>query len=769
MAKIDKKVSKVHQLFQNSNSAQRQQWETSAQTAYDFYLDNQLSEDEHNALVDQGMPTFTVNRIIPIVEMLVYYATAKSPRWQAVAVDGSDADVAAVFQDLSAYIWDISQGDALFANAITDSITKGMGWLTVTVDPNLDRGLGEVVVKNPDPFDIYVDQKSRDPLFRDATHIMVRKVLPKSQLIKLYPRKKQLIKNASAWDATQHNYSDRSMNNPQSYQKGDITEGYDVDGEMEENVEFIEMYEKFQEEFVNVTYQVKLSQQEIQQVHGKVKEEIDMVRAEMDVQMLEFGKQLEEAVKTGEMLQERAELELKKKIKENEQILAQTEQQLTAQAMEQVSQTDTLILTKKEFDTLVKSDVDFKKTIVNAVPFYETRVRQTCIAGDKLLLEYVHPITEYPLIPFSYKWTGTPFPMGAVSPLVGKQREMNKAHQLLIHNASLGSSLRWLYYDGSIDIDQWEKNAAAPGALLPIHSGFEKPTQIAPAPLSNAFYNVVDRGKVDLEYLAGIYSAMQGDSSEAPDTYKGLLALDEYGTRRIKGWMAIAVEPALKQLGEVVKQISQAVYTAPKVFRIVNPDGKAAEQQMNIPIYNDLGEEIQKFNDYGTAKFDVRILGGSTLPVNRWAYLDELKELMKLGVVDDIAVLGETDVRNKDQIAKRKSMYAQMQSQIGSQEEQIKDLNGTVETLSRQLVQAGIKNKVQVAEVQMTKQNLKGQASQELHRQRLGDSQKRHEERLRDTQKNFDARLKNIEKEVELNEKLKSANKKDVAENKNKE
>ena len=768
MAKIDKKVSKIHQLFQNSNSAQRQQWETSAQTAYDFYLDNQLTDKEHEALVDQGMPTFTVNRIIPIVEMLVYYATAKSPRWQAVAVDGSDADIAAVYQDLSAYIWDLSQGDALFANAVTDAVTKGMGWLIVTVDPNLDRGLGEVVIKNPDPFDIYVDQKSRDPLFRDAAHIMVRKVLPKSQLIKMYPRKKQMIKNAAGWDATQFNYSDRSMNNPQSYQKGDITESWDTEGELEEQIEFIEMYEKFQEEFVNVTYSVKLSQQEIQQVQAKVQEEIALVKAEMDVQMLEFGQNLEMAVKNGEMLQERAKLEMEKKLKEQEQIIAQTEQQLTAQAMEQVSQQQTVILDKKEFDLIIKEDIEFKKNIVNAVPFYETRVRQTCIAGDKLLVEYVHPITEYPLIPISYKWTGTPFPICAVSPLVGKQREMNKAHQLLIHNASLGSSLRWLYYDGSIDIDQWEKNAAAPGALLPIHSGFEKPTQIAPAPLSNAFYNIVDRGKIDLEYLAGIYSAMQGDSSEAPDTYKGLLALDEYGTRRIKGWMQTAVEPALKQLGEVVKQISQAVYTAPKVFRVVNPDG-TKEQQLNIPIYNDLGQEVERFNDYGAAKFDVRILGGSTLPVNRWAYLDELKELMKLGVVDDIAVLGETDIRNKEKIAERKSLYAKLQGQIGQQEEQIKDLNGTVETLTRQLVQAGIKNKVQTAEVQMTKQNLKGAASQELHRQRMNDSQKRHEERLKDTQQNFDARLKNIEKEVELNEKLKNANKKDVATNNKKE
>ena len=68
-------------------------------------------------------------------------------------------------------------------------------------------------------------------------------------------------------------------------------------------------------------------------------------------------------------------------------------------------------------------------------------------------------------------------------------------------------------------------------------------------------------------------------------------------------------------------------------------------------MYNDLGEAIGKFHDYASSKFDIRIISGSTLPVNRWAYLDELKELMKLGVIDDIALLSETDIRNKEKIA----------------------------------------------------------------------------------------------------------------------
>ena len=41
-----------------------------------------------------------------------------------------------------------------------------------------------------------------------------------------------------------------------------------------------------------------------------------------------------------------------------------------------------------------------------------------------------------------------------------------------------------------------------------------------------------------MEYLAGIYSAMQGDTQATQDMpYRGMLAMDEYGTRRVKYWL----------------------------------------------------------------------------------------------------------------------------------------------------------------------------------------------------------------------------------------
>jgi hypothetical protein len=273
-----------------------------------------------------------------------------------------------------------------------------------------------------------------------------------------------------------------------------------------------------------------------------------------------------------------------------------------------------------------------------------------------------------------------------------------------------------MYFEGSIDTDYWEKNATAPGALLPVNTGFDQPKEVQPAALNNAFYTITQQGKSDMEYLAGIYSTAQGDGQQANETYRGMLALDEYGTRRVKQWLKSSIEPALKQVGEVVKQYSQAVYQAHKVFRIVQPSALQEEREVeiNVPIFNDMGKAVGKWNDYGSAKFDVRIVAGSTLPVNRWAYLAELKELMKLGVVDDLAVLAETDIKDKTAIAQRKSLYQQLQQAVQSLEEQVKDKDGTIETLERQLVQAGIKDKIRSVETELRKGAVKAQGKMAL-------------------------------------------------------
>ena len=79
-------------------------------------------------------------------------------------------------------------------------------------------------------------------------------------------------------------------------------------------------------------------------------------------------------------------------------------------------------------------------------------------------------------------------------------------------------------------------------------------------------------------------------------------------------------------------------------------------------------------------------------------------------------MLAETDVRGKEQIVKRKSLYSQLQSRIGELEESEKDKEGTIETLSRQLVQAGIKKKIDEQDVEKRKVMADTKAQQKLYR-----------------------------------------------------
>ena len=706
----DKNAVRVKRIYELCNSTSRAQWEYINQKGFDFANDNQMTAEERASLEEQGMPTFTINRIMPIVEMLNFYATANRPRWQAIGVEGSDSDVAAVFSDIADYVWDLSDGTSLYANCINDSITKGVGYLLVTVDQDSDNGMGDVKIIQPEPFDVFVDPKSRDLLFKDAAFIMIRKVLPREHLESLHPQFQSKIKKASS-DVIgyENNLSEKSWGKYQkdfAYKDIGMAESVTKDGENDQLIEFYEVYEKIKVEYSNVFYKIPPSKEQMENIQKQISLQLEDMQKEIQVRMLEEQQRFQIAVQKGEMLPERMQLEMEKMAKNSEQQLQAEQQRMMAEMQQMAEVVENRVVSTKELKLLMQ-DEKFQKMVVDIIPFYQSRIKLTCVVGDATLYEKVLPetITEYPIVPFHYKWTGTPYPISAISPLIGKQQEINKSHQILVHNASLGSSLRWMYEEGSVDTETWEKYSSSPGALLPVRPGAAPPTPVQPAPLNSAFFQITQNAKVDMEYLAGIYSSMQGDAGQQHETFRGMLAIDEYGTRRIKQWMNHFLDPGLKQLGQIVMHFTQAVYTAHKRFRIVQPSAlqEGKEVEMNIPIYNDMGEAIGKSMDYAAAKFDIRVIAGSTLPVNRWAYLSELKELLQMGVVDDIAVLAETDIKNKTQIAERKSMLAQLQGQLQSAGEALKDKEGTIETLERQLVQAGIKGKVMQAEMEITK------------------------------------------------------------------
>ena len=721
MATQREKALNNKQLWDRANNAHRSRWASLSQKSYDFYLNEQLTKEEEDTLNQSGMPTFTINRVTPIVETMKYFVTANNPRWKAVGVEGSDTDVAQVHSDIADYAWYNSNGKSLYGQVVLDSLTKGIGYFFVDVDKDADRGKGEVLFKRIDPYDVFVDPMSRDLLFRDANFIMVRKNLARTQLMNLFPQFKSKIKNASGESETT-SFSQRDTVTSQSILAEDITMGLTIEGEDDDIVSFYECYQKVKVAYVNVFVRIPPTEEELEEIRRVVSIQLEEFQKETEVQLIEKQQQIQQSLQAGEIIPERGQLELERAQQMAQQAIEEKRAELMSMAQDKAAKIEQKVLTKKEYNILIKNE-SVAANIVEAIDFYESRIKVVCSVGDETFLyEYLLAQKEYPIIPIPYTYTGTPYPMSAVAPLIGKQQEINKAHQIMLHNANLASNLRWLYEEGSVPEGEWEQYASAPGALLKYRQGFQPPTPVLPASINNAFYSVTQEGKQDIEYIAGIHSSMMGIARAQPETYRGLLANDEYGTRRIKAWMGNTVEPALEHIGRVFKEVAQATYQIDKIFRIVqpeagqSPDEQEKEVRINIPIYNDYGQAVGKSMDYASAKFDVRIVAGATMPVNRWALLEEYFRWFQSGLIDDVAMVAETDIRNKKQLLQRKSLYSQLQSQLKSMEEGMKDKDGTIETLERQLVQAGIKNKIQTGSLESQKSVLDTQAQQKLLR-----------------------------------------------------
>ena len=715
-----KKAEQNKQLWDKANSSHRQRWQVLSQKGYDFYLNEQLTKDETDALNEAGMPTFTINRVTPIIEIMKYFVTANSPRWKAVGATGDDVDVAQVHSDIADYCWYHSNGKSIYSQIVLDSLTKGIGYFLVDVDKDADRGMGEVMFKRLDPYDVYVDPASRDFLFRDANFISVRKNVAKTQLMNIFPEFAGKIKKVTgASDSV--SFSQRPSTDYQSIQPEDITMGLTIEGEDDDIVPYYETYSKKKHSYRNVFIKILPSPVQMQAIKEKVETEMEEAEQEIQVQLKEKLLSIQQSLEAGEVIQERAQLETDRANKMAEQAIQEKRVQLTSEAQDSATVIDQKIMTEESYQILAKSE-DIQDQIIEAIQFYENRVHVTCTVGDDIFLyERVLPATEYPIVPVPYMYTGTPYPMSAVTPLIGKQQEINKAHQIMLHNANLASNLRWMYEEGSVPEEEWEQYSSSPGALLKYRQGFAPPTPVMPAPINNAFFTITQEGKGDSEYIAGVPSSMMGFTQNQTETYRGLLANDEFGTRRLKAWMGSVVEPALEHLGRCFQMMAQSHYSVEKVFRIVQPEAgqipdDEKEVRINIPIYNDYGKAIATFRDYSTARFDIRIIAGTTMPINRWALLEEYFRWFQAGLIDDIAMIGETDIRNKKQVIERKSMYSQLQGQVSSMEESIKDKDGTIETLQRQLVQAGIKMKVGDAANEVRKDVLQTEAQQKLLR-----------------------------------------------------
>ena len=343
--------------------------------------------------------------------------------------------------------------------------------------------------------------------------------------------------------------------------------------------------------------------------------------------------------------------------------------------------------------------------MIDIVEVMQTRVKLTCALGQVVLYERVLETDMYPIVPVPNIWTNTPYPMGDVRKNKDFQRYLNKVVSLITSHAQASAGLKLLLPQGSVDdVEELERNWANPNATIEYDASFGEPHFPSPQPLANSIVQLPQMIEHYIDLNLGIFEMMQGDTQAAPRTSSGTMMMEDFGQRRSKSKLR-DIEASLKRVGQVLFYLAKSHYDFKKTFRIVQPNNDIDEYTVNKRLYDDKTNELMQIeNDVSVGRFDIRILGNSTMPSNKWGEWQVYMEAYQMGLIDRVEALKKTDIFDKQGVLQRTDLIQQLQGQVQQQEQMIKDLKGDLQTAHRESIQSR-----KSAEVEKYKSRLKGE------------------------------------------------------------
>ena len=667
MIKETNTVRQIKELHRRWTDA-RKEWDNDARNDIDFYLGNHFSAEELDALQSRNQSSMPIDRLYSAIEQFKAIITSKPPKFSAVAREDSDNKVATVWRTLLEYVWDISDGDEVFKQAIHDYSVTGLGYFYAYLDKEADYGRGEIKFTHINPFRVAVDPNSRHRYFDDAAGIMVSTIFTKMQLIDLYPelstipegQDKPLV-DLIEGDFDDEDYPSQSNTRTKGSYTPDIIKNADS-GEGSEKYRLIEHYSKIKVNYYRIAN-------------------------------LEDG--------------------------------------------------TTKILSPQQFQAIMDEPLKaaaFNKQVelgnIQYVEIPQTRIKLTCILGQIVLYEKILETDIFPIIPVPNIWTNTPYPMSDVRKNKDFQRFLNKVVSLITSHAQASSGLKLLIPQGSVhDIEELERDWANPNATIEYDPSFGEPHFPSPQPLASSIMQLPQLIEKYIDLNMGIFEMMHGDAQAAPRTYSATMMMEDLGQRRSKSKLR-DIEGSIKRLGRVVYNLSKSHYDFEKTFRVVQPNNDIDEYTVNKRLIDDKSKEIQTIeNDLTVGQFDIRVIGNSTMPSNKWGEWEVYMQAYQAGLIDRVEALKKTEIFDKQGVLQRTDEISKLQGMVQQAEEQIKKLSGDLQTAQRETIQSNQKTEVEKFKGKLKEIELSQKANSKIQAGRLGDAVKLETQRLQNKAK----------------------------------
>lgn len=295
--------------------------------------------------------------------------------------------------------------------------------------------------------------------------------------------------------------------------------------------------------------------------------------------------------------------------------------------------------------------------------------------------------------------------VGEVEQIMSPQHYVNELTNQIIDNAKNTANMQWII-DKNSGIGQG-KLTNRPGLVIRKTPGSEVRRDTPPA-MPNYVREQIEVLKKDMQDISGVFDTLKGSQQGSVTAASAILALQEASQARIRLKIKL-MEASLSELAQIVYSRMQQFWKLDRWVRVTDVEGN--------PLFKQIGTQVLS-ND-----FDLKVMAGSTMPVNRNAMLDLMIRLAQtngedgLPLVDRKAVLeflptGDkkaiTDRFEELQAKQQQAQQEQMQQEQQMAQQQKGELDqGVAEQVMgmlQQVIQASDMTSKQVDELIMDKE-----------------------------------------------------------------
>ena len=358
--------------------------------------------------------------------------------------------------------------------------------------------------------------------------------------------------------------------------------------------------------------------------------------------------------------------------------------------------------------------------------------------------------------------------VGEVEQIMSPQHYVNELTNQIIDNAKNTANMQWII-DKNSGIGQG-KLTNRPGLVIRKTPGSEVRRDTPPA-MPSYVRDQIEILKKDIQDISGVFDSLKGEQQGSVTAASAILALQEASQARIRLKIKL-MEASLSELAQIVYSRMQQFWKLDRWVRVTDVEGN--------PSFREIGTQVLS-NDY-----DLKVMAGSTMPVNRNAMLDLMIRLAQtngedgLPLVDRKAVLEFLPTGDKkaitDRFAELQAQQQQAQQQQLQQEQQMQmqqaqqqkgelDQSVTEQVMSmlQQVVQASDLTSKQVDELimdkeQRDKKEYESQIEEKGYKRGLKDGKVQSKEEKEEVTPNEEASDVNEEEKKMLEEQLLSEN-----------